>query len=116
MATNRNLFTTALLAFAGGLAAGLLFAPESGRTSREKLAARIRAERRRLERQIQALEEQLGHLEEQIVSAGHEMGERVREAAHRAEEQITPDLPDDPEAFKVDDEEMAQDLRRMPRR
>ncbi|GIV59587.1 YtxH domain-containing protein [Rhodocaloribacter litoris] len=116
MYTNRDLICTALLAFAGGVAAGILFAPDSGRASREKIAARLRAERRRIEQQLRAMEEQLSSLEAQLVSAGQEVGEKVREAAQRVQAQLTPDLPGDPDAWKVEDNELGRDLRRMPRR
>ncbi|WP_456428456.1 YtxH domain-containing protein [Rhodocaloribacter sp.] len=116
MHTRRDLFWTALFAFAGGFTAGLLCAPHSGRKSREIIAGRVRAEGRRIEQQLRAMEEQLAALEAQVAAAGREVGEKVREAAERVVDQVTPTLAEDPEAWKVEDEELTRDLRRMPRR
>ncbi len=116
MQTRKDLFLTALFAFAGGFTAGLLCAPHSGRKSRDLIAARLQAESRRLEQQLHALEKQLAGLEAQVSETGREVSEKVRETAEKVVGQVSPNLPNDPEAWKVEGGELTSELRRMPRR
>lgn len=90
-----RLTTAAVVAFAGGLALGLLMAPRPGRELRQELASKARA-------RLQGLEQQLRQLESHL---------RQVEARFRAL------LPEDTEtALQLKDQDVAQELPRMPHR
>lgn len=111
MADVRNLLVTGLAAFAGGVVAGILFAPDSGARTRARIAEEARAQARNLEKKLSGLESKIDDLQKQVRETGTHLGERVVEAARHAAAPV----PDDPEAFHVEKGDVAQDLRRMPR-
>lgn len=98
-----------LVAFAGGVFAGFLLAPQSGAETRAKLSEEGRARLKGIEDQLESLESRLGELGGQVRAKGNQV-------KNSAVGQVLPDLPDDPEAFKVGDDDVAGDLRHMPRK
>ena len=103
---------TGLVAFAGGMLAGILLAPQSGAATRAKLSEEGRVQLKRMEDQLAVLEKKLSEVGGQVVASGHEMGGKMRESTVG---QVLPDVPDS-ESFKVDDKEVASDLRHLPRK
>ncbi|GEM_PF-1400200 len=88
-----RLATAAVVAFAGGLALGLLMAPKPGRELRQDLASKARA-------RLQGLEQQLRQLESHL---------------HRVEERLRTLLPEDTgETIELKNQDIAQALSRMP--
>ena len=65
---------------------------------------------------MQTIETQLGALERQIHAASVQFGEKMRGAAAKAIDQHVPSLPEDPDAWKMDREDLTHDLRKMPRK
>ena len=108
-----NRLVTGLFAFAGGFLSGILFAPQSGADTREQLAGEARTQLEGMDERMQNLEKQLSSLADQIKSVSSEWSDRVIQAAA---DTVLPDVPDDPEAFKLDDGEVAADLRHLPRK
>lgn len=111
-----DILVAAVVAFAGGLAAGLLLAPQSGRTLRGMIAERARAQTRWVEQQLNTVEERLATVEDRLRESGQELGAKVREATQKAVDQVVPSLPDDPEEWNLEDKDVAGELRRMPRK
>ena len=107
MSTNNVL--TGLAAFAGGFLAGVLLAPSSGRETRDRLSDEARNRMKSLEGQVRGVEDRLASLSDQI----HDASDQFRTAAAH---KVLPDVPEDPEAFKLDEEEVEADLRHMPRK
>lgn len=103
---------TGLFAFAGGMLAGILLAPQSGAATRAKLSEEGRVQLKRMEDQLASLEKKLAEVGDHVVATSHEMGGKMRESTVG---QVLPDVPD-AEAFKVDDKEVASDLRHLPRK
>jgi gas vesicle protein len=114
MSQNNNTLLTALVAFAGGVLAGMLLAPQSGQESRRYLARQARQQARRAEEQWHRVEAKLSAVEQQVEHLGHQVGDRLREAGAQAVEQVRPAFPENPDEWKVKAAEMTQDLPRMP--
>jgi gas vesicle protein len=110
MSIDRTL--TGLVAFAGGMLAGILLAPQSGADTRAKLSEEGKVQLKRMEDQLAALEQKLSEVGDQVVATSQEVGGKVRESTVG---QVLPEVPD-AEAFKVDDKEVASDLRHLPRK
>lgn len=106
----------AVAAFTGGLLAGLLLAPRSGRKMRRLIAKKAQAQSRWAEQRLHDVETQLSALEQQLRDAGAGLSDQLRDATQKAVEQVTPTVPDDPAAWSVEGREVASELRRMPRR
>lgn len=115
MSQNNNILLTALAAFAGGVLAGLLLAPQSGQESRRYLARQARQQARRAEDQWHQVEAKLNAVEQQVEKIGHQVGDRLREAGAQAVDQIRPAFPENPDDWQVKAAEMTEDLSRMPR-
>ena len=107
---------TGLVAFGGGFLAGILLAPNSGEETRGRIADEAKDQFKRLDKQIHGLEAQLSALQDQLSSVSTDVGERFRSAAHKGVEKVIPELPDDPDSWKVEDDEVASELRHMPRK
>ena len=103
-------------AFAGGYLAGVLLAPRSGEETRQQIGERAKAQTRWVEQRIARLEDQIGKVEEQLRQKSGAFGDQVREAAQNAVDQVVPSLPDDPKAWGVGDDDVAGDLRHMPKK
>lgn len=102
-------------AFAGGLVAGYLLTSRSGRPFRVGTVGKIAVPGPWIESRLEDVERQLAVLESQLAATGAEFSDRVREATRQVVDQVVPVVPEDPDAWKVDGEELAQDLRFMPR-
>lgn len=111
-----NTLIVGLTAFAGGLIAGLLIAPESGEKSRRRLAAAARQQIDRLEGQVRTLERRLHEMEDDVRSSGRDIADRVRTATADAAHAVLPDLGDEDEPWELGRQDVAHSLRRMPRR
>jgi gas vesicle protein len=108
MNTRATLVLTGAAAFAGGLIAGILLAPESGHRMRSKLIARMNVPVRWVDDRLDELEGKLHDLENHV--------EGVRKQVRTATiGRVVPDVPDR-EAFDVDSAEIARELPRMPKR
>jgi hypothetical protein len=108
MNTRATLVLTGAAAFAGGLIAGILLAPESGHRMRGKLIARMNVPVRWVDDRLDELEGKLHDLESHV--------EGVRKQVRTATiDRVIPDVPDR-EAFDVDSAEIARELPRMPKR
>ena len=104
---------TGLAAFAGGVVAGILLAPQSGAETREQISGEAKASLRRLEGQIQGLEKRLADLGEQLKEGGQELGDKVKKSTI---DQVLPEVPGDPAAFDLAGDDVSRDLRHMPRK
>ena len=116
MNTRQSQLLTAVVAFAGGFLAGVLFAPQSGREARRRIAETAQDSTRWMGERLQAVETQLGAVEQQIQAAGAQFGEKMRGAAGKAVDQYVPSVPDDADALQIDQEDVDHDLRHMPRK
>ncbi|MFQ5569720.1 MAG: YtxH domain-containing protein [Rhodothermales bacterium] len=116
MNTRQTILLTAISAFAGGFFAGLIFAPQTGRETRQRLVRTAQGSTRWLGEQLDAVEAKIGVLEQQIHKTTSQFTEKVRETAHHTVDQYVPSMPDDTKAWTVEREDLAHDLRRMPRK
>ncbi len=114
MSTQRDVFVTAVLAFAGGLVTGLLVAPHSGKKLREMISARVHHEMKRVEGKLHDVEDKVVDLEQRVVAASQDVSERVLEATKQAVDQVVPTMPDDPEAWGMAQKDVPASLRKMP--
>jgi gas vesicle protein len=104
---------TGLVAFAGGMMAGVLLAPQSGAETRGKITDEARVQLKRMEGQLEGLEKKLADVTSQVIETSGEVSEKIRGATV---DQVLPELPEDPEAFKIAADELAGDLRHMPKK
>jgi len=111
MNSRQSLLLTALASFAGGFVAGVLMAPES----RRRLAAGAQGSARWVGHQMHAIEAQLTALEHQLNTISADLGERVRATTKEAFDPHVPSIPDE-EMWEFEGEDVARDLRRMPRK
>ena len=116
MNTRQTQLLTAITAFASGFLVGVLFAPQSGREARRRIAETAQDSSRWMGDRLQAIETQLGALERQIHAASAQFGEKMRGGAAKAVDQHVPSLPEDTDAWKMDREDLTHDLRQMPRK
>jgi len=116
MTTRQALLLTAVSSFASGFLAGVLLAPYSGREARRRLVQTTQDSTRWAAGRLHDLEARLGTLEQQIHTAGTQLGDKMRETAHKAVDPYLPVLPEEDEAWKVERDELARDLRHLPRR
>ena len=80
-------------AFAGGIALGMLFAPESSPTVRREISLRARQSGRRLGAQVKSTQRS-------ILEAGDEAAVQLRKAAGEAVGKYVPDLAGDDDAWQ----------------
>lgn len=107
----RTFLLSALAAFAGGFAAGVVYQSDPFRRVRSSIGASAREHTRWVEEQLHALENQVAHLEDQLHNLGDEFGQRIRDTV----QQYVPDLELERKAWEVRDREVERDLPRMPR-
>jgi gas vesicle protein len=112
---------SAAFAFAGGVVAGILMAPRSGVETREMLAEEARGQLKTISKQLRNLETQVNGLVDQMRSASDDLGQKVKHATDdlgQKVKQATVDhvVPEVPESFDVNDNEVASELRHMPRK
>ncbi len=106
----------AAVAFAGGYLAGLLFAPASGRETRRRIARSAQEPSRWVGGQVHAFEARLAALEAQLQTLSRQFAEKMRETTQGALDQVLPSVPEDDEAWQIEGDELARNLRRMPRK
>lgn len=112
MADLQRTVITGLLAFAGGFLAGILLAPESGAKTRKKIAKEAQSQLRGLGKQLDGLETRIEGLQKQVRETGTHLGERVVDAA----KQVVTTVTEEAAEIRVEANDVARDLRRMPRK
>ena len=112
MADTQQTILTGLLAFAGGFLAGVLLAPDSGSKTRERITKEAQSQLRNLGKQLDGLENRIDGLQKQVKEGGTHLGERVVDAA----KQVVSGAADEAADFTVEANDVAKDLRRMPRK
>ena len=109
--------TLVVTAFAAGFVSGILFAPQSGKTTRKRLADEARGQLKVAESQIEAIEEHLADLNERVHETGKDLSGKIRQAANNAVDSYIPDLADGVENWSEGGEdEVVKDLRNMTRK
>ncbi|MDZ4701374.1 MAG: YtxH domain-containing protein [Rhodothermales bacterium] len=111
-----SLLASAASGFALGVAAGLLFAPQSGDKLRTRIADEVREQVRQAEARLKDLDTRFQSLETRLSAAGQDVTRRVRTAAEQARDTVLPTLDAAAEAARIDEKELGQDLRHMTRR
>lgn len=112
MADTQQTIITALLAFAGGFVAGILLAPESGSKTRKRIGKEAQSQLRNLGKQLDGLEDRIDGLQKQVKEGGAQLGERVVDKA----KQVIAGVAEEAADFSVEANDVAKDLRRMPRK
>lgn len=107
---------TVVAAFTAGLCAGLMIAPESGRNLRRRISDEAKAQLKTAEDKLEMVESQLAKVNEQIQAAGKDLGDKVREAAQDAADELIPDLAKSAEDWDLTKDEMERELRNLSRR
>lgn len=114
MITSKNLFVAAAAAFAGGLLAGTLFAPRSGKQTRDLVGRKVREQTRWMEMRVEQLEKKLEGVEQQFSTLKSEMAQRARDVAEKTVEQYVPNVSKDANEWDVQSDDVTDDLPRMP--
>lgn len=110
-------FITAVSAFAGGIIAGMLLAPDSGRENRRRVAEKMKEQSRRLEEQIGELEDKYRDIEKDVVESGQEIADKLRDRTYKTVDHYLTSVPDDADKeWGIERDDVAQNLKRMPRR
>ena len=112
MAETQRTIITGLLAFAGGFLAGVLLAPESGAKTRKRIAKEAQSQLRHLGKQLDGLEDRIEGLQKQVKESGAHLGERVVGAA----KQVVSTVAEEAAEIRVEANDVAKDLRRLPRK
>ena len=112
MADTQQTIITGLLAFAGGFVAGILLAPESGAKTRKRISKEAQSQLRNLGKQLDGLEDRIDGLQKQVKEGGAHLGERVVDKAKQVMSSVSEEAAD----FSVAANDVAKDLRRMPRK
>jgi hypothetical protein len=109
MSSTRSVLVITAAAFAGGFMAGVLYQTPSARQFRGSLATSARTQAHWLEQRLEVLENQIRQLEGQLQQAGSDLGQRLRGAVARPQEE--------PERWDVDVDtrEVERELPRIPR-
>lgn len=108
MKNAKALFFVAATTFVGGYLSGLLSAPDSGRSSRRRIAEKAQVQRQRLGEHVRSIEEQLSGLERDLHLLGQRFSDQLR---HTNQDDASEDI-----AWEVDPDEVTRELRGMPRR
>lgn len=118
MRSSRTLshLASALSGFALGVAAGMLFAPQSGEQLRNRIASEARDQLRQAEARLRDMEKQMRSLDERMAAAREQVGHRVRNVADQARETVLPSIGDAAHQAAIDEKELGQDLRHLTRR
>lgn len=114
MNDQKNLLVTAIAAFAGGLLAGMLYAPRSGKQTRQVIGRKVREQTRWVEERVHNLEQKLEGVEEQISKLKADVTERVRDVTQKTVEHYVPDVSKDSAEWDVEKNDVTDDLSRMP--
>lgn len=115
MIGNKKIWMMAAGAFVGGVTAGIVIAPQSGRDLRKGVAVRATQQLGWMEERLRGIEEQLRELEHQLAASGSQIGDRLRERTVRAVDQVLPTLPDAADAWRLGHDEVTRELRNLPR-
>ena len=113
MQTKNKVLIVGLAALAGGVAAGVFFAPQTGRKLRSQLVQSTQDSAHWVSGRLHTLENSLASLEEQLHSAGDQFADSLHEKTDKV---LSYYLPDVPASWELEDREVARQLRRMPRR
>ena len=117
MKSSLSYATLVATAFAAGFVSGILFAPQSGKNTRKRIADEAREQLKAAESQIDAIEEQLAELNGRVQETGKELSGKIRQAANEAVDSYIPDLADGVENWSEGGEEdVVKDLRNMTRK
>ena len=111
--TARHIVSTALVSLAAGTALWLAV----DRRRRDRIGAYVAAqhERGHLQEQLAAIEQRLHALDQQIRQASAHFSEALHEFSTDAQQRLVPSMPEaGPEAWELEQGEVAQELRRMP--
>ncbi len=116
MSTTSKLIT-AVSAFAGGILAGMLLAPESGKENRRRVAARMKEQSRKIEQQLNELEEKYHDIEKEVVATSHDIADKLRDKTYQTVDHYLTSVPDDADKeWGIEGEDVAQNLKRIPRK
>ncbi len=96
----------ALAAFLGGVSLGLLWAPRSGRDTRDQLATHARTSGNWIEAQVK-------EANSKIRATGEEIAGKIRMATQEVVDQIIPDLATDSEEWDQAYVDAARAVRKM---
>ena len=109
-------FITAVSAFAGGIIAGLLLAPDSGRENRRRVSEKMKEQSRKLEQQIDELEDKYRDVESEVVKSGHDIADKLRDKTYKTVDHYLTSVPDDAEQeWGIEGDDVAKNLKRIPR-
>ena len=109
--------TLVATAFAAGFVSGILFAPQSGKNTRRRIADEARGQLKAAESQLDTIEEHLADLNGRVQETGKEITGKIRQAANEAVDSYIPDLADGVENWSEGGEdEIVKDLRNMTRK
>jgi len=109
--------TVVVMALATGFITGILFAPQSGKNTRRRIADEARGQLKAVESQLETIEEHLAEMNDRVQETGKELSGKIRQAAHDAVDEYIPDLADGVENWSEGAEkEMVKDLRNMTRK
>jgi len=114
MSNQSNTLLAVLAGFAGGFVAGLLFAPQSGSSTRKRIGDSMQASTKWAERRFHEIEKHIEALEERLVATGSEFSEKLSSTTKKAVDNLVPSIPDDAESWDLEGSELKQDLRRIP--
>lgn len=109
--------TVVVIAFTTGFVSGVLFAPQSGKNTRRRIADEAREQLKAAESQLEAIEEQLAELNTRVQETGKDLSGKIRQAASETVDEYIPDLADGVEDWSEGGEdEVVRDLRNMTRK
>ena len=116
MNTRFSHIVTVAAAFTAGICTGLMVAPQSGQNLRKRLRSEARAQLKTAEEKLELVESRLAKLNDRISSAGKELGDKVREVAQEAADELIPDITKESEQWDLTKDEIAKELRHLSRR
>lgn len=115
MNTRFSHIVTVAAAFTAGICTGLMLAPESGKKLRRRMRVEARLQLRAAEEKLEMVEEQLAKVNDRIQTASKDLGDKVREVAQEAADEVIPDLAKEG-GWDLTKDEIQQDLRHLSRR
>lgn len=107
---------TVAAAFTAGICTGLMLAPQSGKNLRRKISLEARSQLRAAEKKMDMVESQLTAVNDRLQNASKDLGDRVREAANEAAEEILPDITKDSDNWNLTKGEVESELRNLSNR
>ncbi len=93
-----------------------MIAPQSGKALRKRMRDEAESQLRSAEEKLEMIEDQLGKVNERIQATGKDLGDKVREAAQEAADEILPDVTKGSEEWDLTKDEMEKELRHLSRR